>query len=68
MQAARKFCALRKSVYVVNHTNGIIRLDNWKKDMNERVANEIKEVTGSGWAQCKKKCHYKTLKKPTFSM
>jgi len=37
--------------------------DNWKKDMNERVANEIKEVTGSGWAQCKKKCHYKTLKK-----
>tara|TARA_B100000214_G_scaffold374252_1_gene356479 strand:- start:57 stop:2147 length:2091 start_codon:yes stop_codon:yes gene_type:complete len=37
--------------------------DSWKKEMSENVANEIKEVSGKGWAACKKKCHVKTLKK-----
>jgi hypothetical protein len=34
----------------------------WKKEMDGKVANEIKEVYGKGWVKCKKQCHTKTLK------
>ena len=69
MQAARKFCALRKSVYVVNHTNGIIRLDNWKKDMigsnmmisSNNISREMKTKLE------KKSCNSWTLSNKEYS-